>query len=70
MARYKVGIAIDALRDRFGQDRSCFANLEPSDRYPREAIKVAEGAIADARAFIRRVRTPLDLLSQSPRSGS
>jgi transcriptional regulator with XRE-family HTH domain len=30
MARYKVGIAIDALRDRFGQDRSCFANPDPT----------------------------------------
>ena len=64
MARYKVRMAIEALRDQFGQDLSCFADLDRSlarwceelEEYlrplPLKAIKVVEGAIADIRAFI------------------
>jgi DNA-binding XRE family transcriptional regulator len=63
MARYKVGIAIDALREQFGQDRFCFADLDGPDsgywrraeeiqgRVPLQAIEVAERAIVEARGF-------------------
>jgi len=78
MARYKLGVAIEALRDQFGLDLSSVAETSSGNRHivetgrrnklrlarfgplPLKAIKVAEGAIADIRAFITACdRNPL-----------
>jgi transcriptional regulator with XRE-family HTH domain len=67
MARQEVLVAIKELRARFGE-LGRFAHLYPYfDRYNREAIKVAERAIAHARAFIAARERTAKRDRQSPK---
>jgi len=63
MTQHKVGVAIEALRtEQFGQDSLRFAALPL-----KTSIKIAEGAIADVRAFIRACERNAKRNRQSPK---